>query len=412
MCEMTDWTRGTLAGKPGTEERSPGSVAPRMVRHSKLSVRVNYRPLVVTDDGQRLIGSDERPVCDCEDKPGAVPLFAGSTTEPRAGALTLASKQGISRLPLAEDGVFIVDADSGRVLEALPLAGRANRDRINGNVVHNTNSSGQVEVVYGSVCDITVHKRLLRRARKQVKALATASRRKDEFLATLSHELRSPLASIQNAVHLLSAYVAETPALQGTQGLIERQVRRMTRLVDDLLDVSRISQGRLRLRCERIDLRSVVSSAIETLHSDIKERNHHLAVALPHEPVWLQADPWRLEQVFVNLLANASKYTDTGGELAAWMHTRDGQVVVRIRDSGMGIAPDALPYIFDLFSQAREATARSRSGLGIGLALVRKLVESHGGSVTAASAGLGRGSEFTVRLPRPREAAAGDRILS
>jgi signal transduction histidine kinase len=248
--------------------------------------------------------------------------------------------------------------------------------------------------------DITPHIAQLRRARQRVKALTAANRRKDEFLATLSHELRSPLASIQNALYLLSARTGEASARQSARALIERQVRRMTRLVDDLLEVSWISHGRLRLRCERTDLRLVVNNAIETLQPDIKERNHHLSVALPDHPVWLPADPWRLEQVFVNLLGNASKYTDAGGELAVWMHTPDGQAVVRIRDSGIGIAPDALPRIFDLFRQTDEADERSRSGLGIGLALVRSLVESHGGRVIAASAGLGKGSEFTVRLPR------------
>ena len=143
-----------------------------------------------------------------------------------------------------------------------------------------------------------------------------------------------------------------------------------------------------------------MNNAIETLESDIKQRNHRLTTALPDAPVWLQADPGRLEQVFVNLLANASKYTDTGGELTVWMHVRDGQAVVRVRDSGIGIAPEVLPHLFDLFRQADEAAPRSQSGLGIGLALVRNLVESHGGSVTGASAGLGQGSEFTVCLPR------------
>jgi len=246
-----------------------------------------------------------------------------------------------------------------------------------------------------------------------LKALAVANRRKDEFLATLSHELRSPLASIQNAVRLLTTQAGEASTRQGAQALIERQVQRMTRLVDDLLEVSWISHGRLRLRRERIDLRVVVNNAIETLQPDIKERNHRLSAALPDFPVWLQGDPWRLEQVFVNLLANASKYTDAGGELAVWMHTREGQAVVRIRDSGIGIAPDALPRIFDLFRQTDEADGRSRSGLGIGLALVRNLVESHGGRVVAASAGLRKGSEFTVRLPRSGEATpAANRIPS
>jgi signal transduction histidine kinase len=155
----------------------------------------------------------------------------------------------------------------------------------------------------------------------------------------------------------------------------------------------------LHLQRERIDLRVVVSNAIETLESAINERHHRLSTVLPDAPLWLHADPWRLEQVFVNLLANALRYTDASGELAVWVHTLDGQAIVRVRDSGIGIAADSLPHIFDLFRQADEAAARSKAGLGIGLALVRNLVELHGGSVTAASAGLKQGSEFTVRLP-------------
>jgi signal transduction histidine kinase len=213
-----------------------------------------------------------------------------------------------------------------------------------------------------------------RQAPSRVQELVIANRRKDEFLAMLGHELRNPLASIRNGIHLLSHQTQDSPAPQKIRAMIERQVRRMTQLLDDLLDVSRITHGRLHLQCERIDLRDVVSNAIETLESDIKQRNHRLTTELPDAPVWLQADPGRLEQVFVNLLANASKYTDTGGELTVWMHVRHGQAIVRVRDS--------------------------QSGLGIGLALVRNLVEAHGGSVTGASAGLGQGSEFTVRLPR------------
>ena len=240
----------------------------------------------------------------------------------------------------------------------------------------------------------------LRRAQMRVEELATANRRKDEFLAVVGHELRNPLAAINNGIHLLSHQTQDNPAWQKTQAMLQRQVCRMNQLVRDLLDVSRINQGRLRLQLERIDLRGVVSNAIETLELDINERHHRLTTALPDAPVWLQGDPGRLEQVFVNLLANASRYTDAGGELAVWMHTRAGQAIVRVRDSGIGIAPEVLPQLFDLFRQADEAAPRSQSGLGIGLALVRDLVESHGGSVTGASAGLGQGSEFTVRLPR------------
>jgi len=252
----------------------------------------------------------------------------------------------------------------------------------------------------GSVVpDITRQNGRLRQAQLQVEELASANRRKDEFLAMLSHELRSPLASIYYAVRYLGKQVGVEPTQQRMQAVIERQLGRMSKLLDELLDVSRITNGRVDLLLERIDLRVIVNNAIETLQSDIDERNHRLTIELPDVPVWLQGDPARLEQVFVNLLANASRYTDTGGELTVWVHTKEGEAVVRVRDSGIGIAPDALPHIFDLFKQANEVDPRSRAGLGVGLAVVRHLVELHGGSVTAASGGTGHGSEFTVRLP-------------
>ena len=241
-------------------------------------------------------------------------------------------------------------------------------------------------------------------ARSRIEELITADRRKNEFLAVLCHELRSPLASIQNAVSILRSRTGEDLAVQHTMhALIERQARHMTLLADGLLDVSRITSGHLRLQRERVDLCVVVRNAIETLEADFSHRNHRLAATWPDAPVWLHADARRLEQVFVNLLGNASKYTNAGGELALSVHTRHGHAVVRVRDSGIGIAVDLLPHIFDLFVQADEAAPRSRSGLGIGLALVRMLVELHGGSVTAVSAGLGQGSEFMVRLPKENE---------
>ena len=315
--------------------------------------------------GGPVFDDDRAPFRVLEDERVAATLFVGSTTEPSPGAALLAS----------ELGILIVDAETGAVLETLPLSERKSGQRINGNVVHNTYPPRRARIPDGVVCDISPHTRPLRQARLRVEELTTANRRKDEFLAMLSHELRSPLAAIQNAVRLLSSQTGETPLRQRTQALIERQVRRMTQLVDDLLDVSRVSHGRLHRQRERIDLRVVVSNAIETLELDINERHQQLTSALPDAPVWLRADPWRLEQVFVNLLANASRYTDAGGEVAVWVDTRDGQAVVGIRDSGIGIAPDALPHIFDLFKQADEAAP-------------------------AASAGIGQGSEFTVRLPR------------
>jgi len=235
----------------------------------------------------------------------------------------------------------------------------------------------------------------------RVEEFSAAERHKDEFLAMLSHELRSPVASIQYAVAVLKRQTDPVPgpAQQRMQTLIERQLARMTELLDELLDVSRVTSGQLRLFRERSDLRVILGHAIETLEPGIRERNQRLSTELPDAPVWLQADPGRLEQVFVNLLANASRYTDGDGELKVWVHVREGQAIVRFRDSGVGIAPEALPHIFDLFRQGNPEDPRSRAGLGVGLALVRSLVELHGGSVTAASAGAGRGSEFTVRLP-------------
>jgi signal transduction histidine kinase len=291
----------------------------------------------------------------------------------------------------------MIDPETAKVLETLHWvavkAGRATHGETL-DVTGHPACSGMTDTDVGESLS-----ELLRDARRRVEALASSNRRKDEFLAVLGHELRSPLASILNGIHLLVHHEQAAPATRNIQAMIERQLGRMTQLVDDLLDVSRITQGRLRLQRERIDLREVVSNAIQTLESDIRQCNHRVTLSLPDTPIWLLADPGRLEQVFVNLLANASKYTDTGGELTVVGRVQDDQAVVRVRDSGMGIAAEVLPKLFDLFWQADAAASRSQAGLGIGLALVRNLVESHGGIVTAHSAGPGQGSEFTVYLP-------------
>jgi signal transduction histidine kinase len=234
----------------------------------------------------------------------------------------------------------------------------------------------------------------------QIAELFGAHDLKDEFLAILGHELRSPLNAVRNAVRILSGESGQDPFLQKRMhALIERQVRHMTQLTAGLLDVSRISRGELRLQCEPIDLRIVLDQAIETMEPDLQHRGHRLATLRPETPVWLLGDADRLNEVFRNLLANASKYTPDGGDLVLSLRVRDDDAVVCMRDSGIGIAPEALPQIFNLFMQADQAAACSRSGLGIGLALVHTLVELHGGRVSAFSAGLGQGSEFTVWLP-------------
>ena len=255
--------------------------------------------------------------------------------------------------------------------------------------------------------DIAPYVGTLRQAQKWAGELAEDDQPEDEFLAMLGHELRNPLAAINNALALLQGEQEQTAAQRRAQALIDRQVGRMMRLVDDLLDVSRIRHKHLRLRHERMDLRATVSNAVEALGSEANDHRQELSIALPAEPVWLHADPERLEQVFVNLLANASRYTDAGGKIAVSLYLQDGHAVVCLRDTGIGIAAEDLPHIFDLYRQADEANPRSRAGLGIGLAVVRQLVQLHGGNVSVASAGPGQGSEFTVRLPR-EDSAAGD----
>lgn len=237
--------------------------------------------------------------------------------------------------------------------------------------------------------------------RSEIEELIRADHRKNEFIAILSHELRSPLGSIQNAVNVLCGGTFADAAVQRRMHeLIQRQARHMALLVSDLFETSRIACGRLQLQCERIDACTVLRHAVETLEPDLRHRHQRLSTRYPESAVWLLADASRLEQVFVNLLGNASKYTDPDGEIAISVQECDRHVVVRIRDFGIGIAPAALPHIFDLFMQVDAAAPRSRSGLGVGLALVRTIVELHGGSVLADSAGLGQGSEFTVRLPK------------
>jgi two-component system, sensor histidine kinase len=234
----------------------------------------------------------------------------------------------------------------------------------------------------------------------KIEQLSTANRRKDEFLAVLSHELRSPLASIQHSIGVLrSRSGAEETVQHGMHELIERQVRQIAQLASGLLDVGRITSGHLLVERRRVDLRAVLANAIETLEPEFCRRGQALLPTWAASVIRLLADTHRLEQVFVNLLANASKYTDAGGQVSLLVSAHGGHAIVRIKDSGIGIAANALPHIFDLYVQADATSARSRSGLGIGLALVRKIVQLHGGTVTATSAGLGCGSEFMVRLP-------------
>ena len=248
--------------------------------------------------------------------------------------------------------------------------------------------------------DVTAHKEANR-------ALQAADRRKDEFLATLAHELRNPLAAIRNAAAILKAMESSNPEARWVPEVIDRQLAQMSRLLEDLLDVSRIAHDKLALRRQRVELSEVIHDAIETCGPQLDAGHHALKVSLPDGPVPLDADPVRLEQVFSNLISNAAKYTPSGGHIRITGERRGEEVAVSVQDDGVGISPEMLPRLFEIFSQCERALERSQGGLGVGLSLVRGLLELHGGRVEAQSSGIGKGSEFIVHLPVMAGSASG-----
>ncbi len=288
--------------------------------------------------------------------------------------------------------------------ENLPLESRSGH-KVEVEFVSNVYMESHHQVVQCNIRDITERSRLQRLTHEQALALADLDRRKDEFLAMLSHELRNPLAPILNAALLLRLHSnrnrlhgIEDPVLHQSAGIIERQVGQLARIVDELLEVSRITTGRIQLHLAPVAIGVVVDNAVATVRSVIDQRKHELTVSLPTEAIWVHADSGRLEQVLVNLLTNAAKYTDQGGHVWLTIQQEGDEAVLRVRDTGVGIAPEVLPRIFDLFTQGNRALDRSQGGLGIGLALVQRLVEMHDGTVAVSSA-PGKGSEFVVRLP-------------
>lgn len=253
-------------------------------------------------------------------------------------------------------------------------------------------SSGQIIRWFGTNTDIS--KQLAAEA-----ALRDADRRKDEFLATLAHELRNPLAPVRSAAKVLRAPGADTNTRELATSIIERQIQTMASLLDDLLDVAKITRGQIALHRQRTALASIVETSLEVARPQLDARGHRLMVALPPEPIEVDVDPLRLSQVFSNLLTNAAKYTPPGGRVELTARAEGGGVYVAVRDSGVGLEPESIERIFEIFSQVKNTLDRAEGGLGIGLALVKGLVELHGGWVRATSAGLGRGSEFGVWLP-------------
>jgi signal transduction histidine kinase/CheY-like chemotaxis protein len=253
-------------------------------------------------------------------------------------------------------------------------------------------SAGRILYWFGTNTDISEIKQM-------EEALREADRRKDEFLATLAHELRNPLAPIRNSLQILKMPRVDAAMAQQTREVMERQVQHLVRLVDDLLDVSRVMRGKIELRREAVELASVAARAVETAKPLIEVQNHQLNIALPEDSLSVDADPVRLAQVVGNLLTNAAKYTEANGQIWLSANREGDQAVLKVRDTGIGIASDLLPHVFELFVQADYASSKSQGGLGIGLTLVKNLVEMHNGTVEAHSAGLGKGAEFVVRLP-------------
>ncbi len=256
---------------------------------------------------------------------------------------------------------------------------------------------GALEAVIGVSTDVSEQKRA-------EEALREADRKKDEFLATLAHELRNPLAPLRNGLQLMGLAREDGAMVERTRVMMERQLGQMVRLIDDLLDVSRISRGKIELRKERIELAAVVQSALEISRPLVETNGQELLVALPPETVFLDGDLTRLAQVFSNLLNNSARYTPRGGRITLTAERQGAEIVVTVRDTGVGIPAEMLPRVFEMFTQGERSPGRSQSGLGIGLTLVQRLVELHGGTVEARSEGPGRGSELIVRLP----AAAGE----
>jgi two-component system, chemotaxis family, CheB/CheR fusion protein len=271
-------------------------------------------------------------------------------------------------------------------------------------------TEGERMLVLDTARDITERRHLEENLRARVDELAAADRHKNEFLAMLAHELRNPMAPLRNAVQIISRAPPESGAFQSARQIVERQVGTLTRLVDDLLDAAHVSRGQVRLRKEIVDLRQVTARAVDSVKEAFESRRHDLQVQLPEETVLLEGDPVRLEQVIVNLLGNAAKFSPDGGEIRLTMTVEEQHAsrsrryaVICVHDSGIGIAPEMISRVFELFMQADQSRGRASGGLGIGLSLVRSLVELHGGHVDAFSAGLGRGSEFSVYLPLPAE---------
>jgi PAS domain S-box-containing protein len=300
-------------------------------------------------------------------------------------------------VPGSAEGPVFDRVLGSRRREALDLARGGRWLRVTADPLHD--DGGAVAGAVAIVSDVTEHRRMEEELRRRAADLVEENERKNEFLAMLAHELRNPLAPIRHALEMIRLDGGNPDTLELARAMAGRQVEHLARLVDDLLDVARIKRGKIRLRPQAVELSTLLAQAVETTQPLIEASGHSLKIAVPDQPVWLQGDPARLEQVFANLLNNAAKYTEPGGRISLSAAREGEQAVVRVLDTGIGLAPEMIGRVFDLFAQADRSLVRSRGGLGIGLTLVRSLVEMHGGRVSVRSEGPGRGSEFVVRLP-------------
>jgi two-component system, chemotaxis family, CheB/CheR fusion protein len=323
--------------------------------------------------------------------PGAERLFEYTAEEAVGQSITLI----IPKERLEEERLILDRLSRGERIEhyeTVRMSKSGKRIDISLTVSPIRDSTGRVVGASKIARDITAQKRA-------EAALREADRHKTEFLAILAHELRNPLVPLRNGLQILHRASHDAVAAERVRAMMERQLGHMIRLVDDLLDLSRISNGRIELRKERIDLLAAVQDALETCRPAIEAAGHQLAISLPPEPLWVEGDRTRLVQVFTNLLNNSTRYTPRGGRIRFAAERQGSDAVIAISDNGIGIPADIVPRIFDMFTQADRKSERSQGGLGVGLSLVRALVEQHGGTVRARSDGPGQGSEFAVRLP-------------
>jgi PAS domain S-box-containing protein len=289
-----------------------------------------------------------------------------------------------------------------KVLRTGSVVGLANHTLLiakDGTEIPIDDSAAPIVPAGGSLLGVVLVFRDFTARRNAERALREEAKRKDEFLAILSHELRNPLAPISIAVEILQRTGPQDPQLKKLRDVIERQTKQLTRLLDDLLDMSRISSGKISLKRERLDLSVAVSSAVESIRPQMDSKNHELSVELPHKPVFVDGDGVRLAQVVANLLSNAARYSDPGGRIELKVDREGTDAVIRVRDHGIGISSDQMSRIFDMFTQVHHSFEGAQGGLGVGLSLSKQLVGLHGGSIEAKSAGLGKGSEFVVHIP-------------